>query len=258
MTSSGISRPATDNHHHHHHHHGVYEALQVEYHAMASWYDSFWADYLTQTFPLPLRLVRMGIWQTEGPVVVVDVGCGTGEFLRKLQDSLEENEKEKNNDVSYHGIEPSPAMLEKARVKSTYVNWTQAAAEGIPLEDSCADVVCSTSAFHFFRDKSVALQEMHRILKPTSNNNNNSSQSPSLIITDWCADYWLVKLYHFFEQLRWNSWHGFSHKYPGPLTSSKLHQLVKDAGFTDVSVETYRVRVFVCFWWGMQTATAHK
>jgi ubiquinone/menaquinone biosynthesis C-methylase UbiE len=246
MTSPGLSH-TTDNGD------GVYDALQVEYRAMASWYDSFWGDYLTQTFPLPLRLVRMGIWEKQTAVVVVDVGCGTGEFLRRLQDSLAEDEMK---DVSCHGIEPSPEMLEQARAKSTQVNWAQATAESIPLEDSCADMVCSTNAFHFFRNKPVALQQMYRILKPTSSS--NSGQSPSLIITDWCADYWLVRFYHFLERLWWNSWHGFSHTYPGPLASYKLQRLVEDAGFTNVTVETYRVRVFVCCWWGMQTVTGYK
>lgn len=250
-------------------HHGVHEALRVEYRAMASWYDSFWADYLTQTFPLPLRLVRMGSItacqiKQQDSVQLVDVGCGTGEFLRRLHDSFGEDEIMKKK-VSCHGIEPSPEMLEQARNKSSIINWTQAAAESIPLEDASVDMVCSTNAFHFFRDKAAALQQMHRILKPTTpsnniinNNGDDDSQTPSLIITDWCADYWLVRIYHFLERFRWNSWHGFAHKYPGPLRSSELQSLVEEAGFVNVRVETYRVRVFVCCWWGMQTVTADK
>jgi ubiquinone/menaquinone biosynthesis C-methylase UbiE len=249
MTFPSPSHTSADNHHSHE----VYEALEFEYRAMASWYDSFWADYLSQTFTLPLRLVQMGIWQKQNTVVVVDVGCGTGEFLRRLQGTLLEDEDETKT-VQCHGIEPSPEMLEQARTKSTSVNWSQAAAESIPLEDASADMVCSTNSFHFFRDKPVALQQMHRILKSTPIS--NGSESPSLVITDWCADFLLVRLYHFLERLKWNSWHGLT--YPGPLTSIKLQRLVENAGFTNVKVETYRVRLFICFWWGMQTVTAHK
>ena len=93
--------------------------------------------------------------------------------------------------------------------------WIQSNAEKIPLDDDCVDVVCSTSAFHFFQDRDKALQEMYRILKEPRATTTTTTDSPSiisvgstsLIITDWCADYFLVRLYHTgtFELLRW-SW----------------------------------------------------
>ena len=106
-----------------------------------------------------------------------------------------------------------------------------------------------------FFNKAKGLQEMFRVVKCQYDNN-----APCLIITDWCADYWLVRLYHFMEHLWWDWWKGYQskHNYPGPLQSRYMQQLVEEAGFSSVRVETYRVRVFTFFFWGMQTVTASK
>lgn len=247
---------------------GVYEALQAEYRDMAGWYDSFWRDYLTKTFQLPLRLVRTAILNQQernlrrgansDVLVVVDIACGTGEFLKRVIGTLPAVETNRTTKVTFfYGVEPCHEMLEQARQKFRNVDktengvllaptWIECSAESLPLDNACADIVCSTSAFHFFRNKSRALFQMKRALKPDG----------QLIITDWCGDYLLVRLYHILELLRWNV--RFLHRYPGPLSSSKLCQAVVDAGFEQVKVETYTV----CFWtvvvWGMQTVTACK
>jgi ubiquinone/menaquinone biosynthesis C-methylase UbiE len=247
---------------------------------MASWYDWFWGDYLNKTFQVPLQLIHKTLAMamtttsssnndnqiTNGRVTVVDVGCGTGEFLVRFV---------KNNimkQVFCLGIEPSPEMLQEAKKKTKTmapstaetknIEWIHAAAESLPLEDECANIVCSTNAFHFFRDKPLALQEIFRILKGANKisdgDDEDSVPQPTLIITDWCADYWMVRLYHLMEVLRWNYWNRFPSRYPGPLTSHYLKDLVEQAGFSNVAVQTYCVRVFTFFYWGMQTVTATK
>lgn len=227
---------------------GAYEALQFEYADMASWYDSFWADYLNKTFQLPLQLLTTAIQRDqkeEAEVVVVDVACGTGEFVKRAKDRLTTDTKDGNTTIFY-GIEPCSEMLAKATQKDDAAQWIQSAAEELPLEDASANVVTSTSAFHFFRNKPLALHQMHRILRPGG----------QVIITDWSADYWLVRLYHLLELVRWNI--RFSHRYPSPLYSKTLLQLVEEAGFQDVQVETYTVRFWTVVVWGMQTVTACK
>ena len=240
---------------------GAFEALQFEYAAMAAWYDSFWSDYLNKTFQLPLQILmtrarscssiedsveEAGIKQRDSAVTVVDIACGTGEFVKRAKQSLTKEDDNEGEGFAFYGIEPCPEMLAEARQKDDDVQWIESAAEAVPLSDATADVVCSTSAFHFFRNKPLALSQMHRILRPGG----------QLIITDWCADYFLVRLYHCFELLRWNF--RFSHRYPGPLPSKTLRQLVEEAGYQDVRVETYTVRFWFAIIWGMQTVTATK
>jgi len=111
------------------------------------------------------------------------------------------------------------------------------------------DIVVSTSAFHFFRDKAAALRETKRVLR---------RDGGSLVITDWCNDYLLVKLYHLLERIRWNLVLGYIEAYPGPITSQEMTKMVIDAGFENVRMMSYRVRVFGVFFWGTHTVTATK
>lgn len=246
----------------------VYAALQVEYKDMASWYDAFWKSYTDGTLKKPLKEVLKEINHIgSAGFSLVDIGCGTGAFLRSLLDIIcpkftdgngngDGEDTTLSSSFNLIGVEPSKEMLHEAQKKFSYAEGTNAGsgivtlnnspAEHLPLDDGCVNMVVSTNAFHFFRDKDKALQEMKRVLK----------QNGTLIITDWCNNYWIVKLYHFLEKIRWN-WR-FNHRYPSPLSSSNLTDIVRSAGFCEVTNTAYRVRVFSIFFWGMQTVKAKK
>lgn len=242
---------------------GVHEALHVEYLEMAPWYDEFWKAYLDKTLLKPLDLVHDLVQRQQeeqqtdnAPPVVVDVACGTGVFLKRYIHQYHTNDETVEPLRQQHipkliGIEPSGAMLEQAHRKFTpddeaLVDFYQGAAESLPLDNASVDILCSTNAFHFFRDKNVALQEMKRVLRPGG----------SLVITDWCNDFLPVKLYHnLVERLRWIR---FPHRYPGPLGSRQMLESVQQAGFTEVSIEKYPIRFWVVCFWGMHTITASK
>ena len=85
---------------------------------------------------------------------VLDVGCGTGNFVRKL-DAL-------GYDVI--GIEPDRAMRAKAIEKG--LRCIEGRAEDIPFPDGSFDAVLSVTSLEFFEDKEKAVLEMIRVLKP--------------------------------------------------------------------------------------------
>lgn len=224
----------------------VFDAIKKEYKQMASWYDCFWHSYTRATLKAPLDLVSD---ELAPGGTLVDVACGTGEFLNLFYEKSNLGDSMKYKLI---GIEPSQEMMEQARKKleskrsNCDIELKVSPAEYLPLSDSCADCVVSTNAFHFFRHKEQALKEMKRILKTDG----------KVIITDWCNDYFVVKLYHFMERLRWN-WR-FKDRYPGPLTKDELYGLIQSAGFESIVISSYRVRVFLICLWGMQTITAIK
>ena len=243
------------NHHNHNKNNVVYHALQVEYKEMASWYDRFWRSYTDETLKMPLdeiiNQIKLVGYTT---CTIVDVGCGTGVLLRHLFDACSQL-LVLGTSLTLKGVEPSKEMLEQAQKKfegedgtktDSVITLNNSPAEHLPLNDESADIIVSTSAFHFFRDREQSLQEIKRVLK----------QDGTLIIADWCGDYFIVKLYHFLEKLRWN-WR-FKDRYPSPLTSSELTNLVTSAGFCEVANTTYRVRVFSVFFWGVQQIKAKK
>jgi len=96
---------------------------------------------------------------------IVDVGCGAG------IDSLI---AAKMVGPTGHviGVDMTPAMLEKVRrVAAQFgvsnVEFRQGFAEELPVPDGWADVVISNGVLNLVPDKSAALQEMARVLKPT-------------------------------------------------------------------------------------------
>lgn len=96
--------------------------------------------------------------------MVLDVGCGGG------IDSLIAG-KMVGATGRVVGIDMTLEMLDRAKKASDLmgaknVEFKQAFAEEIPVEDAWADVVVSNGVFNLFPDKYLALQEFNRVLKP--------------------------------------------------------------------------------------------
>jgi len=96
---------------------------------------------------------------------VVDVGCGAG-----IDSLIAAKMVGPNGQVI--GIDMTPAMLDKAghaaaQAGITNVEFRQGYAESLPVTDSWADVVISNGVLNLMPDKSAALREMARVLKPT-------------------------------------------------------------------------------------------
>ena len=98
-------------------------------------------------------------------MVVADIGCGTGVFLKVA--------KQKYHGVRFIGLDPdrqalaiADRRLAKARAE---VELKEAFAESLPLTDQSVDVCFSTLAFHHMPDsiKQKAAKEIYRILKPS-------------------------------------------------------------------------------------------
>ncbi len=95
---------------------------------------------------------------------VLDVGCGAG------IDSMIAAKKV-GPDGRVIGVDMTPSMLEKARQGAKEaglrnVEFREGYAEALPIEDGWADVVISNGVLNLMPDKSAALDEMSRVLKP--------------------------------------------------------------------------------------------
>jgi len=95
---------------------------------------------------------------------VVDLGCGAG------LDSLIAA-RMVGHAGQVIGVDMTPAMLEKARrsaqaARSANLDFRQGFAEALPVPDNWADVIISNGVLNLMPDKSAALMEMARVLKP--------------------------------------------------------------------------------------------
>ena len=108
------------------------------------------------TFDLQRRVVEeIGV---KKGMKILDVGCGTGNFLKLLAD--------KNKDLKLYGIDVSTKMLEIAKGKlGGKVILENVSAEDIEFKNESFDYVVSVEAFHHFVDKDKAMENFYRVLK---------------------------------------------------------------------------------------------
>jgi ubiquinone/menaquinone biosynthesis C-methylase UbiE len=198
--------------------------VQAEYDRLARIYDLRWRNYITDT------LTFLYNWeQIDSQALVLDVGCGTGEFERLL---LHQNPTQK-----IAGVDLSAKMLNLAREKYQHypnVELHQASVNSLPFADRSFDVVVSASAFHYFEQPQLALLEIKRVLKPDG----------KLIILDWNKDYLTCKICDWLLQI-------FDPAHQQCYTQKELHQLLVSAGFKVCRATKVRFGII----WGLMAFT---
>ena len=120
-------------------------------------YEKYFVPIIGRPFALDL-VNEAGLRPNER---VLDVGSGTGIIARLAAERVGANGRVSALDVN-------AAMLGIARtIPSTIpIKWYETAAESVPLPDNSFDVVFCGLSLQFFADKSAALREMYRVLKP--------------------------------------------------------------------------------------------
>jgi len=87
---------------------------------------------------------------------VLDVGCGSGEFLRTLA----------QHGAVATGVDPAPGMVALARTLAPLADVRIAEAEDLRFADASFDVVTAVNALQFADDTVDALAEFARVLAP--------------------------------------------------------------------------------------------
>ncbi len=90
---------------------------------------------------------------------VLDVACGTGILARAAAGRV-------GSAGRVAGVDPGRGMLAVASELAPNVEWREGAAEALPFPEESFDAVVSQFGLMFFSDRSRALREMMRVLKP--------------------------------------------------------------------------------------------
>lgn len=118
-------------------------------------YEEFFVSCLFGEWP-PRLIAAASV--TDGDRVL-DVACGTGVLARAAADTV-------GPSGSVIGVDINPGMLAVAARVAPTVDWREAPAEALPFDDSHFDVVMSQFGLMFFTDRTKALAEMWRVLRP--------------------------------------------------------------------------------------------
>ncbi|MEM9037006.1 MAG: methyltransferase domain-containing protein, partial [Actinomycetota bacterium] len=90
---------------------------------------------------------------------VVDVACGTGVASRVAAERV-------GPTGHVVGVDLNRGMLGVARDRAPGVDWREAAAERLPLDDDSVDAAISQFGLMFFEDRAAALRELRRVVRP--------------------------------------------------------------------------------------------
>ena len=119
-------------------------------------------EMYTKRDPLRRRaLVREALGAQPGERIL-DLGCGPGFYVAELL-------KEVGDEGHVVGLDASDAMLAAASRKvegHDNVEFQQADATSLPLEDASVDRALSVQVMEYVQDIAGALAELHRVLKP--------------------------------------------------------------------------------------------
>jgi ubiquinone/menaquinone biosynthesis C-methylase UbiE len=90
---------------------------------------------------------------------VLDVACGTGVLARAAA-------RRAGSAKWVVGLDINEGMLAVARRKAPEITWKAGRAEALPFDDNYFDAVVSQFGLMFFEERTTALREMMRVLRP--------------------------------------------------------------------------------------------
>lgn len=159
---------------------------------------------------------------------VVDIACGTGIIARIAAVKI-------GRTGAVAGIDLNPGMLTVARsLKTTNdaasVQWYEASADRLPLQDGSFDIAYCQLGLQFFADRLAALREMRRVL----------SAKGRLALMVWCGIHESPGFDSFAEILERNVGSAAAGIMRSPFALSdadELSRLVADADFQGIRVE---------------------
>ncbi len=99
--------------------------------------------------------LMMQLLQPQTGATLLDVGCGTGHFSRRLAAA----------GLRVTGLDPDPAMVEYARRLGGGVDYLRGSATALPLADETYDFVTAVTSLCFVAEASSALRELWRVAR---------------------------------------------------------------------------------------------
>ena len=132
--------------------------------------ETAFGDWFLQTRTWDVHVLEVALRDLEPMIparrasypVVVDVGCGWGGSLRKLQARFQPQR--------LVGIDIAPKMVEAATLEAAklgpQVEVIKANSAALPLADASVDLLFCHQTFHHLVDQDAAIAEFFRVLKP--------------------------------------------------------------------------------------------
>ena len=119
---------------------------------IARYYDIFFGNWIRKTQKRAIKIIKI-----KNNSKILDAGCGTGNFLRILENSRKK--------LDLYGIDISQKMLKIAEDKLKKSKLKIESVEKMSFRDNSFDYVFSMDAFHHYPDQNLVIKNFYKILK---------------------------------------------------------------------------------------------
>ena len=120
-------------------------------------YESLWVQRVSLG---PTRKEVLRHVPVRSGLVLLDIGCGTGQLRGDLQEHFG------STPFSYTGVDQSAAMVAEARAKTPGGAFVVASAADYAAPPGSCDMIVCMHAFPYFRDQRTVVQGFAKMLKP--------------------------------------------------------------------------------------------
>ena len=168
------------------------------------------------------RIVREALGAAAGERIL-DVGCGPGFYCAELAEEVAPS-------GSVVGVDSSPAMLELATRRcrgQKGVELRPGEAVSLPVDDASFDAALCVQVLEYVADPTVALAEMHRVLRPGGR------------VVVWDVDWATVSLYALDAALTQRVLRAWDQHLTHPSLPHTLAPRLRSAGFEDVRMQAH-------------------
>jgi ubiquinone/menaquinone biosynthesis C-methylase UbiE len=117
--------------------------------------DPYW-DAFTYSRMKVNQILDGYLSDVRAPFHILDVGCGTGHFVKELSE----------RGFACSACDPSDEMLKHAQHLNPSIRFENAGIENLPYKSDCFDAIIAIEVMRYIPDADRALSEVHRVLKP--------------------------------------------------------------------------------------------
>lgn len=220
-------------------------------------------DEISKNYDVANRILSMGVdisWRrsacamafnfydkTKVPAIV-DIACGTGDMIYFWLESAKQNGIEIEQ---IGGIDPSSGMLSVAKRKMPQIEFVQASADDLPLEDNSVDIISISYGIRNVVNREEAIKEFQRVLKPGGllvilEFTKNEKQK----FGDFLVDFYMNKILPVLGRVVTKHKEAYTYlpdSIEGFLTTEKLAKELEDNGLQPICVKPFTMRISTLF-----------
>lgn len=175
---------------------------------------------------------------------IVDVACGTGDMIDYWQKIAKTNSISIENIV---GVDPSVGMMDVAKKKLPEVEFIEAGAASMPLDDTSADIISISYGIRNVVQRQEAFHEFARVLKKDglvviSEFTKNEKTSPLHYLTDFYMNKILPILGGLISRNK-EAYTYLPNSIDEFLTTDNLCKELKQAGLEPIHVKAFSMNI---------------